>query len=123
MLEYITLILLCQLAGEFTITTLGIPIPGPVAGMVLLFILLVVNKEIPKDLDNVANGLLGNLSLMFVPAGVGVMAHFELLGTDGLALTIAIIGSTLLTIAVTAKTMSYLARFSGDNTGHTSDDA
>lgn len=112
MLEYVTLILVCQLIGEFTVTTLDIPFPGPVAGMVFLFLFLLVKKNIPTDLETVAGGLLNNLSLMFVPAGVGVMAHFELLGSDGLALSIAIVVSTLLTIAITAKVMNVLARTS-----------
>lgn len=111
MLEYFTLILVCQLMGEFTVSTLEVPVPGPVAGMVILFLLLLVNKNVPTDLQVVADGLLRNLSLMFVPAGVGVMAHFELLGSDGIALSIAIVVSTLLTIAITAKAMNVLARY------------
>jgi len=36
MLEYLTLILACQLIGEFAVSTANIPFPGPVAGMILL---------------------------------------------------------------------------------------
>jgi len=115
MLEYLTLILACQLIGEFAVSTANIPFPGPVAGMILLFVFLLIKGEIPEELGNVSAALLNNLSLMFVPAGVGVMVHFKLLGTDALPLSIALIVSTLLTIAVTALVMMLLnKRMSAD---------
>lgn len=115
MLEYFTLILLCQLAGEFSVGALGAPVPGPVAGMVLLFGYLVIKGSIPPKLADVASSLLNNLSLMFVPAGVGVMVHFKLLGSDALPISIALISSTLLTVAVTALIMSKLNKGVVDN--------
>ena len=108
MLEYLTLILACQLIGELAVTTADIPFPGPVAGMLLLFLFLTIRREIPEELGKLSGALLNNLSLMFVPAGVGVMVHFELLGTDAVPLSIALVASTLLTIAVTAIVMLLL---------------
>ena len=110
MLEYVTLILACQLVGEVAVNAIGLPVPGPVLGMVLLFIFLSIRGSVPDDLSKVSGALLGNLSLMFVPAGVGVMVHFELLGTDAIPLSAAVIGSTVLTIAVTALTMTTLKK-------------
>ncbi len=108
MIEYLTLILACQLLGEFTVSALGVPVPGPVVGMLLLFLFLVVRGSIPEQLSEVSRGLLNNLSLMFVPAGVGVMVHFKLLGTDIIPISVALIVSTVLTIAITAWTMNKL---------------
>ena len=51
--------------------------------------------------------------MLFVPAGVGVMVHFELLGSDAIPLSIALIASTVLTVAVTALVMTFLNRKSG----------
>ena len=45
MLEYFTLILVCELIGEFAVTTMGAPFPGPVVGMVLLFVFLSINHR------------------------------------------------------------------------------
>ncbi len=117
MLEYLTLILSCQLAGEFLVSALDVPFPGPVAGMILLFVFLSVRGGVPEDLGNVAGALLNNLSLLFVPAGVGVMVHFELLGADALPISVALVVSTLLTIAVTALVMVTLNRLNTRNTG------
>lgn len=110
MLSYLTLILCCQLAGELTVAATGAPVPGPVAGMVILFTGLVINKGIPADLAGVGDALLANLSLLFVPAGVGVMLHLKLLAQDWLPVSLALIFSTGLTIAVTAALMSYLGK-------------
>ena len=114
MLEYLTLILACQLIGEFAVSAANIPFPGPVAGMVLLFLFLLIRGGIPEKLGQVSAGLLDHLSLLFVPAGVGVMVHFELLGEDAIPLAIAIVLSTVCTIAVTAWLMVALQRLDGD---------
>jgi len=114
MLEYFTLILACQLVGELVATTWEIPFPGPVVGMVLMFAFLVIKGAVPEQLSQVSSALLNNLSLLFVPAGVGVMVHFELLGTDIWPLSVAVVASTLLSIAVTALVMVFMnKRISG----------
>jgi putative effector of murein hydrolase LrgA (UPF0299 family) len=84
--------------------------------MVILFCLLLFRASIPEKLSATADGLLSHLSLLFVPAGVGVMLHFPLLGDDWLAISVALIVSTVLTIAITALMMSWLGkRSSGAN--------
>lgn len=110
MLEYLTLILLCQLIGEFIVNSASLPVPGPVVGMLLLFLFLLINGKVAEPLAQVSSALLGNLSLLFVPAGVGVMLHFDLLDRNAWPLLIAVVISTLLTIAVTAKVMLRLNR-------------
>lgn len=108
MLESLAILLLCQLIGELTVLYLQIPIPGPVVGMFILFIGLMIRGNIPEVLSVTANGLLGQLSLLFVPAGVGVMTHLTLLGKQWLPLTVSLVISTLLTIAVTGVLMQNL---------------
>lgn len=112
MLNYLTLIFCCQLAGEFIIGATGLSVPGPVLGMVFLFCFLLVRGSIPNDLSMVADGLLNHLSLLFVPAGVGIMLHFQLLGDDFFAISIALIVSTVLTVIVTAVLMRRLSKSS-----------
>jgi holin-like protein len=110
MLNALTLILCCQLAGELLATAAALPIPGPVCGMALLFAGLLIRGGIPDDLAKVGDALLGNLSLLFVPAGVGVMLHLGLIGAEILPISVALIGSTLITVAVTATLMQWLNR-------------
>lgn len=122
MLSALTLILTCQLIGELFTRFFGLPVPGPVAGMVILFVLLVLHGSVPESVGTVADSLLRNLALLFVPAGVGVMAHFGLLGQDWLPISVALIGSTLATIAVTALVMRRLAGSTSSDDGETQDD-
>ncbi len=110
MVGYFTLILICQLIGEVVVGMLDIPIPGPVVGMSILFIILLVRGRIPKGLGQTADGLLNAMSLLFVPAGAGVMMHFQLLSEALLPLGAALVVSTSATIIVTALMMRWLNR-------------
>lgn len=109
MLDALLIILLCQLAGETLTQLLALPIPGPVCGMVLLFTLFAVRGRIPETIARAGDALLSNLSLMFVPAGVGIILHGGLVGREWLAISLGIVVSTLITIAVTAWLMARLA--------------
>lgn len=110
MLNYLTLIFFCQLVGEAFVASTGLPVPGPVLGMVLLFAGLSIRGSIPKELDTVSGALLSNLSLLFVPAGTGIMVHLSLLAGDGIAVSVALLISTTATIAVTGLMMQALTR-------------
>ena len=116
LLNALTLILCCQLAGEFTVRATGITAPGPVIGMIFLLIILLIKGSLKKDLEITANSLLTNLSLLFVPAGVGLMMHFQLIGEEWLPITISLIVSTILTIAITGLMMIWLTKDNQDET-------
>lgn len=113
-LGFITLLLVYQLIGEVISKGLDLPLPGPVVGMALLFATLVVKGGLPDDLKGTADGLLKHLSLLFVPAGVGVILHLHLLRAEWQAISAALVFSTIATIAVTALVMVGLARLTGD---------
>ncbi|MGE5517754.1 MAG: CidA/LrgA family protein [Bacteroidota bacterium] len=110
MLSSITVLLLCQLAGEVIARLAGLAIPGPVIGMLLLFGGLVIKRGIPESLEKTGTALLSHLSLLFIPAGVGVMVHLKLIAGEWLPITVALVVSTALTIAVTGLTMQWLAK-------------
>ncbi len=108
MLNGLTILLICQLIGEATVRGLGLPVPGPVLGMALLFIGLLLRGGIPADVEAVGGALLKHLSLLFVPAGVGVMLYLPLFAAEWEAIAASLLISTLLTIAVTALIMARL---------------
>jgi holin-like protein len=110
MIESLTLLLVCQLIGEALVRLAGLPVPGPVVGMALLFAYLAARKTVPEDLGKTASGLLDHLSLLFVPAGVGVILHLDLVAAEWPAIGAALIVSTLATIAVTALVMRKFAK-------------
>ena len=98
MLQGLALIFLCQLAGETLVRLLGVPVPGPVAGMVILLLGLVLAGGPGESLRRAGTGLLGYLTLFFVPAGVGLVTHGPRLAADWLPILVAIVVSTLATM-------------------------
>ena len=110
MLKYLTAITLFDVAGDFIQSTARLPIPGPVIGMALLLLALIGKGALPDGLDRAATGILSYLPMLFVPAGVGIMVHFDLIRAEWPAITVAIGISSVLTIVVTATTMRSVER-------------
>jgi len=110
-LHALTVLLLFQLAGEALSQLFGLPIPGPVLGMGLLFLALFYPPWVPEALRQTTHDFLQHLSLLFVPAGVGVLQHFHRVAQEWLPITLALILSAVLTVAVTALTIRALSRF------------
>ncbi|EAZ97182.1 CidA/LrgA family protein [Marinobacter sp. ELB17] len=106
----ITLLLIYQLAGEVSVRLLGLPVPGPVMGMVMLFITLMIRGQMAKAVEPASTALLGHLSLLFVPAGVGLIVHFNRLGNEWLPISVTLLLSTIITMAVTALVMQWVTR-------------
>ena len=110
MLGNLTIILVCQLVGEIVSRMAKLPVPGPVLGMALLFAGLMVRDRMPHDLETVAGFLHRYLSLLFVPAGVGVITNLDLLVRSWAPIAGAIVIGTAVTIAVTALVLQSLNR-------------
>jgi len=117
MIGTIALLLVFQLAGEVVVRLLGLPVPGPVAGMLLLFTALAIRGRVPEQVAAIANGLLAHLALLFVPAGVGIIAHTGRLEGVWPVLLAVLIISTLMAAAVTAVTLSALRRLQQNRSG------
>lgn len=97
----VTLLLLFQLIGEAIARGFGLPIPGPVIGFVLLALMLAASPETRHSIEPTAAGLLRNLSLLYVPAAVGVIQQWQLLRTEALPIAVALFVSTWAALAVT----------------------
>ncbi len=113
MLPLLTLLLACQLVGEVLARALGLPVPGPVIGLGLLFAGLALRRRpAPAAVDEGADTLLRHLSLLFVPAGVGVVQYLPLLADQWLAVVASVVGSAVAAIAVTGLVLQLLTRSS-----------
>ncbi|MCW5721605.1 MAG: CidA/LrgA family protein [Devosia sp.] len=113
------MLLTCQLAGEVLVQLLHMLtqntlFPGPVAGLMILLAVMVLRRDISPGVAKAGDGLIGVLSLLFVPSAVGIIRYGDLLVDWGVVLVIAVIVSTLLTLLATVGTYLWLsARYGG----------
>jgi holin-like protein len=119
MIASFSLMLLCQLGGEVFVRGLHLPIPGPVIGLVLLLILLFARDRFVllargplqgEGVEEASRGMLANLSLLFVPAGVGVVQKLDLLAQHGVAIIIILAVSVVVTLLATVATFLAVSR-------------
>lgn len=103
------LILAMQLLGEFIARLTGIPVPGPVVGMVLFFLFLLVrNPREDSGVVKMADSLLGKMALFFVPAGAAVGLYLSQLASEWFAVVAGLLVSWTVTVVVTALLASWL---------------
>jgi len=109
MLHSFAILLVFQLIGEAATQLLGLAVPGPVVGMALLFASIAIHPGLGHALRATAGGLLQHLSVLFVPAGVGVMLHAGRIREEWLAIVFAVVLGAVVTLAVTALTIRAIA--------------
>jgi len=110
MIEGLIKLLAFQVAGEAIVFALSIPIPGAVVGMALLFAYLVIRGREDADLDTFTSAFLKHLSLFFIPAAVGIMAHLDRIADEWVAIAAALVISTAASVAATAAAVKCLKR-------------
>jgi putative effector of murein hydrolase LrgA (UPF0299 family) len=104
-----TLLLLAQALGEVAARLLHLPLPGPVLGLLLMLAAL-SSPLVREPVQAAAEVLLGHLSLLFVPVGVGVMTHLGVIQQYGLRMAATLVLSTLIGLAVTAGLLRWLLK-------------
>jgi len=97
-------LLVFQSIGELLSRAFSLPLPGPVLGLILLLLGLRL-PAIREPVSECAGFLLGHLSLLFIPVGVGVMTHLALLAQYGGRMLLVIALSTWIGLAVTAAVL------------------
>jgi len=110
MVRALSLLLICQLLGTVIAQATGVPIPGPVFGLILLLFILVFRRGPDPALHSTAQGLLRHLGLLFVPAGVAVVNELGVLRANAVAIAVALPVSTLIALAVTGLGMQLLLK-------------
>jgi holin-like protein len=114
-------LLVFQLIGEVLVQALALPLPGPLAGMLLLFAALVLRGELPAALADTAQTVLSHLMLLFIPAVTGVMMYFDRIGREWLPFLAACLLGAAITMAVTAFTLRWMLRLTGITSAVSSD--
>lgn len=111
MLAGLTWLLGCQVAGELVVRLTGLPLPGPVVGMALLFALLQVRAPATDaGVFRVSDTLLSHLQLFFVPAGVGVVVYLGVLRDEAFPVVLGLVGSWLVGLVLVGWLVAALGR-------------
>lgn len=135
MIRGLAVLLVCQLLGEAAVRAAGLPLPGPVLGLVLLLAVFAVVRARAAaggpaaatldDTEATGDRILSVLGLLFVPAGVGVVTELDLFGRHGVALAAVLAVSVVATLLVTVLTFLAVKRLlpaaADDATGEPSD--
>lgn len=108
-------ILSFSLLGEVLSKVFTLPIPGSVIGMLLLFLALQFKLLKVKDVETVGGFLLGNLSILFLPAGVGIMVYFPVIKDTWWLLLIISLLTTAFTIGFVGLIVQGVKRKFEDN--------
>ena len=113
MIQHVAVLLCFQLVGV-VLSRMALPmLPGPVLGLILCLGTLILWPRLAETIRPTANSILAHLSLLFVPAGVGVVSHWSILTAEGPALLVALVGSTVLALTVAALVFVGVARLMG----------
>jgi holin-like protein len=110
MLNTLLVLLVFQTLGEGLVYALALPVPGPVIGMLLLLCYLIWKKDTAAKLAPTSSLLLSHMSLLFVPASVGIIAQSHRIADEWIPISIALIVSTSLSIVVTALVVHKLKK-------------
>ena len=94
--------------GEFLQIKFNLPIPATILGMVILLFLMITKIIKLKWIEDIGNTLLDNLSILFIPAGVGIVRELDLFKGNIISLAIIVLISTTVIIVVTGYTIQLL---------------
>jgi len=98
----VCLMIAVWLAGEELVRLLSLPLPGGLAGLAILLLLLALRGFSAVSVRRGAGWFLSDMLLFFVPAVLAVLDHREFLGVTGLKILFVILTSTAAVMLVTA---------------------
>lgn len=107
--QILALVVICAI-GQFAVQELNLPMPGFVAGMALLFALLITRAVQLRWIEEGASILLRHLSFFFIPIAVGLMAFGALFWEHGIAIVATLLTSAAVGIVVAAVVTQALSR-------------
>ena len=85
------------------------PVPTPVIGLVLLYVLLTFHVIKVEWVDSFGSALISLIGFMFVPSGISLAGNLKIMKAQGLQLIIVVIASTIILLVVTAYTTKFFS--------------
>ncbi|MGB3290050.1 MAG: CidA/LrgA family protein [Burkholderiaceae bacterium] len=109
----VAVLFLMQIAGEVLALWTGLPLPGPLIGMLLMLAALMAYGRVPAGLRDACHHILKHLMLLFIPAVSGIMVYFGTLEREWIPFLLACVVGVALTIVVTALTFRWMLKRTG----------
>lgn len=112
LIRQFSILLAVVFAGEGMNRILGVPLPGSVLGLLLLLLLLMSGWVKLSDVEEVAQFFLTHLAVLFIPAGVGLLAVWGVLQAEGVVLLLISVVATVVVLLVSAGAVLLARRLS-----------
>ena len=93
--------------GDTLSNSLHLPVPGSILGMIFLFLALQFKVLKFTDVDEVGSFLINNMTILFLPAGVGIMAKWSLISDFWWQIALIV----LLALIVNVFVLGHLVQF------------
>lgn len=100
-----------QFTGEAVVRMAGLPLPGPLAGMLLLFLALAWRGKVPASFEKTSSQLLQHFMLLLLPSIVGISLQFGRLAKEWMPFLVACVAGAAVTVVVTAVTLQWMLKF------------
>ncbi|MBO0453834.1 MULTISPECIES: CidA/LrgA family protein [Enterococcus] len=104
MFKELSLLLLYSIIGEGLRLFFKLPVPGSIIGILLLFLSFQTKLLKPSAIEDTANFLLNHLTILFVPAGVGLMQYYGAIKYTWPVLLGAVVVCSFVSLVAVGKT-------------------
>jgi len=99
-----------QFLGEAFVRVAGLPLPGAIVGLLLMFIVLCLRRGVPRGLRESSAHILQHLMLLFVPIVAGIVTHADRIQREWLPFIASALGSVVITVAVTGLVFHWMLK-------------
>ncbi len=117
LLKQFLIIVMISFLGEILNRIIPLPVPASIYGLILMFCALHFRIFPLSSVKDAGGFLLNIMPLMFVPPGVAIIEHIDVLKAHGIQILLTVIISTVAVMAVTGLTVQGIIRLKNKNGG------
>ncbi|MGY0179810.1 CidA/LrgA family protein [Lactococcus garvieae] len=101
--------------GDTLSNSLHLPVPGSILGMIFLFLALQFKVLKFTDVDEVGSFLINNMTILFLPAGVGIMAKWSLVSDFWWQIAVIVLLALIVNVFVLGHLVQFIkVKYEGD---------
>ncbi|EQC54380.1 MAG: CidA/LrgA family protein [Lactococcus cremoris] len=101
--------------GNVISNVFRLPVPGSILGMILLFLALQFKLLEFRHVDEAGSFLINNMTILFLPAGVGIMAKWNLISHFWAQILLIVVGALIINMLILGKLVEWIkVKFEGD---------